>query len=139
MLFQAAQSSAQAAHNLNTDADSGDLQKVNSWKYQHPMLCVIRLNIVVFAGHQFLCMRYIHQRACTTCGRSNAFDSRCCYLLLQTDDKTSAEAPSAAMAIAQEMGEQESRIKSSWTFDYLLKAEASAFIRCLSIVEVKRL
>jgi len=43
------------------------------------------------------------------------------------------------MAIAQEMGEQESRIKSSWTFDYLLKAEASASIRCLSIVEVKRL
>ena len=58
----------------------------------------------------------------------------CCCLLLQTDDGSSH-----AKGIAQEIAEQESRAKHSWTFDYLLKADASASDRCLSIVEVKRL
>ena len=58
----------------------------------------------------------------------------CCHLSLQTDD-----VPNAATGIAQEMAERESQTKLSWTFDYLLKADASASDRCLSIVEVKRL
>ncbi|KAL3162451.1 hypothetical protein ABBQ32_010118 [Trebouxia sp. C0010 RCD-2024] len=53
--------------------------------------------------------------------------------LLKTDDGSSH-----ARGVAQEIAEQESRAKHSWTFDYLLKADASSD-RCLSIVEVKRL
>ncbi len=58
----------------------------------------------------------------------------CCHLSLQTDD-----VPNAATGIAQEMAERESQTKHPWTFVYLLKADASASDRCLSIVEVKRL
>ena len=56
------------------------------------------------------------------------------HLPLQTDD-----VPNVLTGIAQEMAEQEAHTKHSWTFDYLLKADASASERCLSIVEVKRL
>ena len=58
----------------------------------------------------------------------------CCHWPLQTDD-----VPDLATGIAQEMAERESRTKHSWTFDYLLKADASASDRFLSIVEVKSL
>ncbi|DBA99128.1 TPA: hypothetical protein ACH3X1_014260 [Trebouxia sp. C0004] len=40
---------------------------------------------------------------------------------------------------AQEMAERESHTKPSWTFDYLLKADALASDRCLSVTEVKGL
>ncbi|KAL3138695.1 hypothetical protein ABBQ32_006449 [Trebouxia sp. C0010 RCD-2024] len=57
----------------------------------------------------------------------------------QTHSDVTDDASSHARGIAQEIAEQESRAKHSWTFDYLLKADASASDRCLSIVEVKRL
>jgi len=74
-----------------------------------------------------------------SCKTPNAFfcsavTHSCCHLPLQTDDVLNP-----ATGIAQEMAERESQTKHSWTFDYLLKADAAASDRCLSIVEVKRL
>ncbi|KAL3141622.1 hypothetical protein ABBQ32_004859 [Trebouxia sp. C0010 RCD-2024] len=57
----------------------------------------------------------------------------------QTHSDVTDDGSSHARGVAQEIAEQESRAKHSWTFDYLLKADASASDRCLSIVEVKRL
>ena len=56
------------------------------------------------------------------------------HLPLQIDDP-----PDVATGIAQEMAERESFTKTSWTFDYLLKADASVSDRFLSITELKRL
>ena len=52
-------------------------------------------------------------------------------MYLQTSDENER-------GIAQEMVEREALPDNSWTLDYLLKADASATSRCLSIVGLKR-
>jgi len=58
---------------------------------------------------------------------------------LQASDKQ--DMASSSGAIARQLVQQESRVESSQTYDYLLKtsAQASSPSRCRSIVEVKRL
>jgi len=58
---------------------------------------------------------------------------------LQASDKQ--DMASSSGAIARQLVQQESRVESSQTYDYLLKtsAQASSHSRCRSIVEVKRL
>jgi len=60
--------------------------------------------------------------------------SKGCEFFLQAHDDPNLQ---VATGIAQEMAEREARPKHSWTFDYLLKADASNVGRCLSITVVK--
>ena len=57
---------------------------------------------------------------------------------LQSDPGSTSAFQSAAR-VAQELVDQTTRVRHSWTFDYLLKTSASQKDRCLSIVELKRM
>lgn len=63
----------------------------------------------------------------------------CCCLLLQPGYNSDSAGSSPSNRIAQDIAEQESQTAPSCTYDYFLKADATASYRCFSIVEVKRL